>query len=149
MLRLDLCDYSDTHISVEGTIAVVGTNSNNRRDKMLTFKNNAPFRSCISKINNTFMGNAENFDMVMWAYNLLSYGDNYSMTSGISWNDCGDEMDDNANESNADLEQMIARQQQVNLLYKKKIIGSLPDGINTLKMEFVASLKHLTAFDYM
>ena len=104
MLRLDLCDYSDTYISVEGTIAVVGTNSNNRRDKMLTFKNNAPFRSCISKINSTFMDNAENFDMAMWAYNFLNYGDNYSMTSGISWNDYGDEMDDNANESNADLE---------------------------------------------
>ena len=147
MLRLDLCDYSDTYISVQGTIALVGTNSNNRRDKLLSFKNNAPFRSCISKINNTFMGNAENFDMVMWAYNLLEYGDNYSITSGILWNDYGNEMDDNANGNNADTEYMIARQQQVNLLYKKKIIGSLPDDINTLKMEFVASLKHLTAFD--
>ena len=147
MLRLDLCDYSDTYISVQGTIALVGTNSNNRRDKLLSFKNNAPFRSCISKINNTFMGNTENFDMVMWAYNLLEYGDNYSITSGILWNDYGNEMDDNANGNNADTEYMIARQQQVNLLYKKKIIGSLPDGINTLKMEFVASLKHLTAFD--
>ena len=147
MLRLDLCDYSDTYISVQGTIALVGTNSNNRRDKLLSFKNNAPFRSCISKINNTFIGNAENFDMVMWAYNLLEYGDNYSITSGILWNDYGNEMDDNANGNNADTEYMIARQQQVNLLYKKKIIGSLPDDINTLKMEFVASLKHLTAFD--
>ena len=147
MLRLDLCDYSDTYISVQGTIALVGTNSNNRRDKLLSFKNNAPFRSCISKINNTFMGNVENFDMVMWAYNLLEYGDNYSITSGILWNDYGNEMDDNANGNNADTEYMIARQQQVNLLYKKKIIGSLPDDINTLKMEFVASLKHLTAFD--
>ena len=147
MLRLDLCDYSDTYISVQGTIALVGTNSNNRRDKLLSFKNNAPFRSCISKINNTFMGNTENFDMVMWAYNLLEYGDNYSITSGILWNDYGNEMDDNANGNNADTEYMIARQQQVNLLYKKKIIGSLPDDINTLKMEFVASLKHLTAFD--
>ena len=149
MLRLDLCDYSDTYISVQGTIALVGTNSNNRRDKLLSFKNNAPFRSCISKINNTFMGNTENFDMVMRAYNLLEYGDNYSITSGILWNDYGNEMDDNANGNNADTEYMIARQQQVNLLYKKKIIGSLPDDINTLKMEFVASLKHLTAFDYM
>ena len=147
MLRLDLCDYSDTYISVQGTIALVGTNSNNRRDKLLSFKNNAPFRSCISKINNTFMGNTENFDMVMRAYNLLEYGDNYSITSGILWNDYGNEMDDNANGNNADTEYMIARQQQVNLLYKKKIIGSLPDDINTLKMEFVASLKHLTAFD--
>lgn len=93
------------------------------------------------------MGNAENFDMVMWAYNLLEYGDNYSITSGILWNDYGNEMDDNANGNNADTEYMIARQQQVNLLYKKKIIGSLPDDINTLKMEFVASLKHLTASD--
>ena len=48
--------------------------------------NNAPFRSCISKINNTFTGNAENVDIVMSLYNLLEYSDNYSMTSGNFWN---------------------------------------------------------------
>ena len=53
MLRSDLCDYSDAYIVVTGMISVTGINANNRRNKKLTFKNNAPFRSCISKINNT------------------------------------------------------------------------------------------------
>ena len=36
---------------------------------------------CTSKINNTFIDNAEDFDIVMPRYNLLEYSDNYSMTS--------------------------------------------------------------------
>ena len=47
MLRSDLCDYSDTYIVVKGRRTVKGTNNANRRNKMLAFKNNAPFRSCI------------------------------------------------------------------------------------------------------
>ena len=34
------------------------------------FKNNAPFKSCISKIKGTLIGNAENLDIVMLMYNL-------------------------------------------------------------------------------
>ena len=49
-----------------------------KRIKRLTFKNDAPFRFCISKINNTFMDNAENLDIVMPMYTLLEYSDNYS-----------------------------------------------------------------------
>ena len=37
------------YIVVKGTITVEGTNDANKRNKKLTFKNNAPFRSCISK----------------------------------------------------------------------------------------------------
>ena len=55
MLRSDLCDYSNTYIVVKGRIIFEGNNANNREDKKLTLKNNAPFRSCISKINNTFL----------------------------------------------------------------------------------------------
>ena len=40
--------------------------------KKLIFKNNAPFRSCISKINITFIGNAEDFDIVMLMYNIVT-----------------------------------------------------------------------------
>ena len=47
MLRPDLCDYSDAYIVVKGVITAAGTNGNNRTNKMLTFNNNAPFRSCI------------------------------------------------------------------------------------------------------
>ena len=35
-------------------------------------------RSCISKGNNTFIGNAEDLDIVMPMYNLLEYSNNYS-----------------------------------------------------------------------
>ena len=47
MLRSDLYIYSDVYIVVKGTITVKGSNENNRMDKMLVFKNNAPFRSFI------------------------------------------------------------------------------------------------------
>ena len=51
MLRSDLYDYSGTYIDVKGTITVEATDDANKRGKKLTFKNNAPFKSCISKIN--------------------------------------------------------------------------------------------------
>ena len=34
------------------------------------------------KISDTFIDNAENFNVVMPMYNLLEYSHNYSMTSG-------------------------------------------------------------------
>ena len=69
--------------------------------KNLTFKNNAPFRSRISKINNTFIENAEDIDTVMPMYNQLEYSENYSMTSGSLWNYYRDEVNDDANENNS------------------------------------------------
>ena len=51
--------------------------------KHVEFNSNSPFKSCISKVNNTFIENAENLDIVMPMYNLLDYSDNYFMTSGI------------------------------------------------------------------
>ena len=57
-----------------------------KRDKKLSFKNIAPFRSCISKISNTFIDNTGDLDIVMLMYNLLEYRENYSMTSGCLWN---------------------------------------------------------------
>ena len=53
MLRSDLCNYSDAYIVVKGIISDTGTN--NRVNKKLTFKNNAPLSSCTSKINNAFI----------------------------------------------------------------------------------------------
>ena len=47
MLRSDLCDYSDAHIVVKGTITIEEDNDAKTRNKKLIFKNNAPFRSCI------------------------------------------------------------------------------------------------------
>ena len=47
MLRSDLYDYSDAYIAVKGRISAAGIDNANRRNKKLTLKNNAPFRSCI------------------------------------------------------------------------------------------------------
>ena len=55
MLLSDSCNYSDAYIIVKRTITAEGTNDNQKRAKMLTCKNNAPFRSCISKTNNTLI----------------------------------------------------------------------------------------------
>ena len=70
MLRSDLRDYSDVYIVVKGRITVTGTANNNTRNKKPTFKNNAPFPYCISKINNTFIDNAEDLDFVTPMYNI-------------------------------------------------------------------------------
>ena len=82
MLRSDLCDYSDEYIVVKGKIIVTNPN-NNAYDKKLALKNNAPFLSCISKINNTFTDNAEDLDIVMSMYNLLEYSKNYRKKLGV------------------------------------------------------------------
>ena len=85
MLRSDLCDYSDAYIVVKGTITVARPN-NNTYGKKLAFKNNAPFNSCITKINNTLIDNAEDLDIVMPMYNLIEYSKNYRKTTGSLWN---------------------------------------------------------------
>ena len=80
LLRSDLFDFSDAYIVVKGTITVTNPD-NNAYDKKLTFKNNAPFVSCISKINITLIDNAEDLDIVMPMYNLLEYSKSYSETT--------------------------------------------------------------------
>ena len=68
------------------------TNPNkNAYDKKLALRNNASFLSCISKINNTLIDNAEDLDIVMPMYNLLEYSKNYRKTTGSLWNYYGDE----------------------------------------------------------
>ena len=75
------------HILLWKGTTVEGNNANNWENKKLSFKNNAPFfKSCTSKINNTFIDNAEDLDIVILMYNLLEYSDNFSMTPGSLWN---------------------------------------------------------------
>ena len=92
MLRSSLCDYSDAYILVKGNITVNNTAADgaaaNNTNKKVIFKNCAPFTSCISKINNTQIDNAEYIDIVMPMYNLIEYSNNYSKTSGSLWQYC-------------------------------------------------------------
>ena len=99
MLRSYLCDYSDVYIALKGIITIIGTNNANRGNKKLTFKNNAPFRSCILKIINTFIDKTEDLDIFMSMYNMLEYSDNYSIASGYLWKYYKDEVNEHANEN--------------------------------------------------
>ena len=53
-------------------------------------KSNAPFISCVSKINNTFIDNAEDLDIVIPMYNLSiariikKHQEVYAITTGIN-----------------------------------------------------------------
>ena len=131
MLRSDLCDYSDAYIVEKRRITVTSDDSANTRNKELTFKNNSRFRSCISKINNTYMDNAENLDKVMPIYNLLKYGDNYSMTLGSLWNYYRDKVDGNANKIVANYMTNNSKTTASRYFeYKSKLIGTTPANIN-------------------
>ena len=58
MLRSDLRDYSDAYIVVKGRIYVRATGNTDIDQKYSAFKNSAPSRSCITKINSTLIDNA-------------------------------------------------------------------------------------------
>ena len=77
-----------------------GNALNNQANKSLVFKNNTSFISCISKVNNTFVDNAEDINFIMPMCNLLEYSDNYYMTSGKLWNYYRDDVNDDENENN-------------------------------------------------
>ena len=70
MLRSDLCDFSDAYIVVKGKITVTNP-YNDAYNKKLAFKNNTLSVSCILKIDNTLIDNAEDLDNVMPNYRKL------------------------------------------------------------------------------
>ena len=129
MLRSDLCDYSDVYIVVKETIdlSASAANENDKAEKNFAFKNNAPFRSCISKtlISKTLIGNLEELDIAMLIYNLLEYSQNYTMTSGSLWNHYRVDIDiinDNASDGRS-------------FKYKAKIIGKTPESQNDQEIQ--------------
>ena len=93
MLRSDLCNFSDACIVVKGDI-IVTSPKNAKRNKAVAFKNNAPFISCISKINGIKTDNAEDLDVVIPMYNLLEYNKNFRKTAGSLWNYYRDQSSD-------------------------------------------------------
>ena len=128
MLKSDLNDYNDAYILVKERISVKCTDNANRWNKKLTFKNNALFRSCISKTNNTLIGNAEDFDIVMPMQNLLEYNENYSVTPGRLWNYYRDEVIDAANENDgANNNVNNNKTKSKSFEHKTKLIGSTPN----------------------
>ena len=129
MLMSDLCDYNDAYIIVKGIISVTGTNGAKRRNKNLVFKNNATFRSCITKINNTFVAKAEDLDIAISACIFLEYSGNYSMTLGSFWNYYRDERNDDENENDDNDNNINNNETTASKFFKcnAKIIRNTPD----------------------
>ena len=100
MLRSDLCDYVDACIVVNGIITAAGNQPRNRQNRPVILKNNAPFFSCITRINNELIEDADELDIVMPMYNLLEYSKNYRKTIGSLYNYYRDELNDDANLNN-------------------------------------------------
>ena len=161
MLRSNLCDYSDAYILVKGTITVtapgVNNNANNIRDKRnrpLILKNNAPFVSCITRINGELIEDADDLDIFMSMYNLLEYSKNYRKTIGSLCNYYKDELSDDADDNNFDNIKIVNSN---TFKYKNKIIGNTYDvdagaqgyDVNnncTQEVEFAIPLKYLGNF---
>ena len=88
MLRSNLRDYADTYILVKGTISITDAGDDDsakrldERNKGVIFKTCAPFTKCISRIDNAYIDNAQDIDIVMPMYNLIEYNNNFSKTFG-------------------------------------------------------------------
>ena len=126
-----MCDYNDAYIVGEGDITFEKTNNRDKHNTNLVLKNNAPFISSISKINNTRIDNAEDLDIVKPMYNLIEYSKNYSKTSGTLWNYYKDISTDPITNSES-------------FKYKTSITGKIANDGNT-KRVFVP-LKYLSNF---
>ena len=126
MLRSNLCDYSDAYILVKGTVTVnvVVNGAENeilRRKKPLILKNNAPFVSCMTKINNEFIEDADDLDIVIPMYNLLEYSKNYRKTIVSLYNYYRDELSDDNNPNSFPNTNVVNSNA---FEYKNKIIGN-------------------------
>ena len=127
ILRSHLCDYVDVYILVNGTITVTANaGANNIRDKKnrkLILKNNAPFVSCIPRINGELTEDAYDLDVVMPMYNLLEYSKNYRKTIGSLYNYYRDKLTND----NIPVNNVFNNVRVVNsntFKYKNKIIGN-------------------------
>ena len=131
MLRSNLCDYSDAYILVKGTITVTAPRANNgtnnirdKKNRPVIFKNNAPFVSCITRINGELIEFADDLDIVMSMNNLLEYSKNYRKTIGSLYNYYRDELSDDADDNNFDNIKVVNSN---TFKYKNEITGNTYD----------------------
>ena len=143
MLRSDLSDFSDAYIVVKKIITATDSN-NNTYGKKLAFENNAPFVSCILKINNTLLNNAEDLDVVMTMYNLLKYSKNYSKAKGSFWNYYRDEPNSSLGGADSNKKYLIKDSKFFD--YKTSIAGKLEGNNTEREAEIIVPLKYLSNF---
>ena len=135
MLRSVLCNFNDAYIVVKGDITLERNNNANKRNKNFTFKNNAPFNNCISKIDDIKIDNTEDLDVVMPMYNLLEHSKNYRKTTGSLCIYYRDEPSDSLSSISESFK------------YKTSIVGKTPQNNDSLTSpKVVIPLKYLSNF---
>ena len=142
--RSNLCDYSDAIILflVKGTITVVGNNLRDRQNRPLILKNNAPFISCITRVNGELIEDADELDIVMPMYNLLEYSKNYTKTIGSLYNYYRDELSDDADNNQFNNIKVVNSN---TFKYKNKIIDNT-NNVGIKDIELAIPLKYLGNF---
>ena len=147
MLRSSFCDFCDAYILVKGNITVNNTAADgavaNNTNKKVIFKNCAPFTSCINKINNEQIDNAQYIDIVMPMYNLIEYSDNYSKTSGSLWQYCKEIPAINDDGNIVDFNGANATD---SFNFKTKITGQTDNNGRIDNVEIMVPLKYLSNF---
>ena len=144
MLRSDICDFSDAYVFVNRDI-IVTEPDDAKRNKEVTFKNNAPFINCISKINDIKIDNADGLGVIMSMYNLLEYSKNDKKTAGSLWNYYRDEP------SNPLSSNYKSFKYKTSITENTYDIGAGEEGYDANKVgksetEVVIPLKHLSNF---
>ena len=119
---------------------------NNAYEKKLAFKNNSLFISCISKVNNTLIDNAEDLDVAIPLYNLIKYSKSYRKTTGSLWNYYRDEPNSGSDGvGNNRINYSIKDSESFN--YKTSITGKLEDDhVEKDDVRIFVPLRHINNF---
>ena len=132
VIKPNLCDYSEAYILDTGTInnrAAAGVN-------IVCFENCAPFRTCISHINDEYLEETQFVDAIMPMCNLIEYSDNYEDSTGSLYHFKKDQIT-TGNNANVD----IIANNSTPFTYRANLIG---DNANNVKL--VVPLKYLSNF---
>ena len=114
----------------------------NNTDKKVIFKHFAPFTTCISRINNTQIDDAQYIYVVMPMYNLKELSDNYSKTSGILWQYYREEL---AFDDDGSITDFTANNVTDPFNLKVKLTGQTANN-DTKNVEIMVPLKYLSKF---
>ena len=142
VMKPNLCDYSDAYILVTGDIRA----SDVAADTNVAFKNCAPFKRCVTHINDEHVETAKNLGIIMHMYNLIENSDSYEDSSGSLSQFKRDEspVNDARNPLN------VALDNSTSFKYKASLLGKPDDADGndrSLKnAKIVVPLKYLSKF---
>ena len=150
-LRNDLCDFNDAYIVATGKITATNPDPDDDNilfeRKLALINTPAPFFNCILKINNQLIEDAQDLDIVMPMYNLLSYSKHFRKTTGSFWNYYID-MPSSEYVGNNERTRIFYPSSGSKIFdYKTKLIGKLDDGEDELEgITIVVPLKNSSKF---